>query len=186
MLKNVVTDCGTDINKKPVSITVFRGSCFNDFYRHFRKLWIKEKKTVAVDTKLRLLVKILLTRVVFQGNFIQVGRVIRRSFFTFSQCCSFHCQRQLRCLEVFYKKGFHKYLVKFTGQHLCQSLFLVTFHKKEAPAQWLSSEFWQILQNTYFAEHLWTAACGLFRKICLDPINNFRLSKATSGSNSEK
>ena len=29
--------CGTDINKKPISITFFHGSCFNDFHRHFRK-----------------------------------------------------------------------------------------------------------------------------------------------------
>ena len=43
MLKKVVTDCGTDINKKPITITVFRGSCFNDFYRHFRKPWIEKK-----------------------------------------------------------------------------------------------------------------------------------------------
>ena len=32
---NVV--CGTDINKKPISITFFHGSCFNDFHRHFHK-----------------------------------------------------------------------------------------------------------------------------------------------------
>ena len=43
MLKKVVTDCGTDINKKPITITVFRGSCFNDFYRHFRKPQIEKK-----------------------------------------------------------------------------------------------------------------------------------------------
>ena len=76
LLKKVVTDCGTDINKKPITITVFRGSCFNDFYRHFRKPWI-EKKGLAADTKLSSLVKMLLMRVVFQGNFIQVGRVLR-------------------------------------------------------------------------------------------------------------
>ena len=44
MLKKVVTDCGTDINKKPITITVFRGSCFNDFYRHFRKPLIEKKR----------------------------------------------------------------------------------------------------------------------------------------------
>ena len=36
-----------------------------------------KKKTVATDTKLSSLVKMLLMRVVFQGNFIQVGRALR-------------------------------------------------------------------------------------------------------------
>ena len=76
MLKKVVPDCGADINKKPVTITVFRGTFSNDSYRHFRKPWI-EKKAVAADSKLSLLVKMLLTRAVFQANFIQVGRVLR-------------------------------------------------------------------------------------------------------------
>ena len=48
MLKKVVTDCGTDINKKPITITVFRGSCFNDFYRHFRKPWIEKKDLLQI------------------------------------------------------------------------------------------------------------------------------------------
>ena len=43
MLKKIETDCGTGINKKPISITVFLGSCFNDFYRHFRKPCIPKK-----------------------------------------------------------------------------------------------------------------------------------------------
>ena len=89
MLKKVVTDCGIDINKKPISITVFHGSYFNDFYSHFRKHWIK-KKTVASDSKLSLLVKMLLMRVVFQWDFIQVGWVLRTSFLAVPKCCSFH------------------------------------------------------------------------------------------------
>ena len=36
-----------------------------------------KKKTVAADTKLSSLVKMLLMRAVFQGNFILVGRVLR-------------------------------------------------------------------------------------------------------------
>ena len=105
ILKKIVTDFGTDNNKKPISITPFCGSCSNGFYRHFRKPWI-EKRTAFVDRKSSLLVKMLLMRVVFEGNFIQVGRVFRRSFLKFSQYCSFHCQKQLRCLEVFCKKVF--------------------------------------------------------------------------------
>ena len=40
MLQNAMVSCGVDIKKTPISITVFRGSCFNDFYKHFRKPWI--------------------------------------------------------------------------------------------------------------------------------------------------
>ena len=35
ILKKVIADCGTVIKKKPITITVFHGSCFNDFHRHF-------------------------------------------------------------------------------------------------------------------------------------------------------
>ena len=75
ILKKVVTDFGTDNNKKTISITAFFGSCSNSFYRHFRKPWI-EKRTAFVDTK----------------------------------------------------SSFLKYLVKFTGKHLCWSLFLIKFY----------------------------------------------------------
>ena len=74
ILTKVVKDFGTDNSKKPISITAFCGSCSDGFYRHFRKPWI-EKRTAFVDTKSSLLVKILLMRVVFQGNFIQAGRI---------------------------------------------------------------------------------------------------------------
>ena len=70
---------------------------------------------------------IVLMRVVFQGNFIQVGRVLR-SFLKFSQCCSFHCQKQLRCLEVFYKKGFHNSCC--VSMFCCMSYFVLIFMSK--------------------------------------------------------
>ena len=57
---------------------------------------------------------------------------------------------------MFCKKGV---LIKFTGKHLCQSLFLIKFQakglkacnfiKKEALAQVFSSEFYQICKNTF-------------------------------------
>ena len=76
MLKKMAANCGADINKKPINITVFRRSYFNHFYRHFRKFWI-EKKIVAVDTKLSFQVKQLLIRVVPQGNCTLVGRFLK-------------------------------------------------------------------------------------------------------------
>ena len=45
--------------------------------------------------------------------------------------------------EVFCENGV---LRKFTGKHLSQSLF---FEKKEAMAQVLSCEFWEISKNTF-------------------------------------
>ena len=51
-------------------------------------------------------------------------------------------------------------MVKFTGKHLCQSLFfdedpgLSNFIKNEALAQVLSCEFCEIFKNTFFTEHL--------------------------------
>ena len=55
-----------------------------------------------------------------------------------------------------------KNLAKFTGKHLCRSLFLnkvaglrsVTLLKKETPIQVFSYEFFEIFKNTCFIEHL--------------------------------
>ena len=55
------------------------------------------------------------------------------------------------------KKGVLKNFAKFTGKHLCQSLF---FNKvdSETLAQMFSSEFCEIFKNTLFTVHLWTTA----------------------------
>ena len=57
--------------------------------------------------------------------------------------------------------------VKFTGKHLCQSLFLINlqaeaynFIRKEALPQVFSSEFCKISKNTFFTEYLRTTASG--------------------------
>ena len=50
------------------------------------------------------------------------------------------------------KKGVLKNFAKFTGKHLCQSLF---FNKvAETLAQVFSCEFCEIFKNTFFIEHL--------------------------------
>ena len=53
----------------------------------------------------------------------------------------------------------------FTGKYLCWSLFLITFqalvlqsYKKEIPTQVFSCEYCETFKNTYFEEHLRTAA----------------------------
>ena len=48
--------------------------------------------------------------------------------------------------EVFFKKGVLRNFAKFTGKHLCQSLFI----KKETLAQVFSCEFCEISKNTFY------------------------------------
>ena len=59
--------------------------------------------------------------------------------------------------EVFCKKGVLRNFTKFTGKHLCQSLFFnkvaglaYNFIKKETLAQMFSYEFCEISKNTFF------------------------------------
>ena len=67
-------------------------------------------------------------------------------------------------LEVFCKKGVIRNFAKFTGKHLCQSLFFnkvasldLQLYKKEALAQVFSCEFSEICKKTFYflTEHLW-------------------------------
>ena len=57
--------------------------------------------------------------------------------------------------EVFCKKGVLRNLTKFTGKHVCQSLFFnkvpkaCNFIKKEALAQLFSCEFCEISKNLF-------------------------------------
>ena len=66
--------------------------------------------------------------------------------------------------EVFCKKHFLKNFAKFTGKHMCQSLFFnkvaggLHFIKKETLAHVFSFQFCEISKNTFFTEHLWTTA----------------------------
>ena len=47
------------------------------------------------------------------------------------------------------KKGVLKYFAKFTGKHLCQSLFFNKVIKKEILAHVFSCEFCDIFKNTF-------------------------------------
>ena len=60
--------------------------------------------------------------------------------------------------EVLCKKGVLKNSTKFTGKHLCQSLFfdkvagqVCNFIKKETLALMFSCEFCEIFKNTFFS-----------------------------------
>ena len=63
------------------------------------------------------------------------------------------------------RKGVLRNFAKFTGKHLCQSLFFnkvagaaCNFIKKETLTQVFSCEFCEISKNTCFTEHLRTTA----------------------------
>ena len=65
--------------------------------------------------------------------------------------------------EVFCEKDVLRNFVKFTGRHLCQSLFLNKVEVlcnfiKETLAQVFSRGFCEISKNTFFTEQLWTPA----------------------------
>ena len=76
---------------------------------------------------------------------------------TFWQKCALN--RSSRS-EVFCKKGGLRNFVKFTGKHLCQSLFFnegpqaCNFIKKETPAQMFPCESFETFINNFFTKHL--------------------------------
>ena len=53
------------------------------------------------------------------------------------------------------KKGVLINFARFTGKHLCQSLF---FNKVAGDAQVFSCEFCEISKNTFLTEHVWATA----------------------------
>ena len=79
--------------------------------------------------------------------------------------------------EVFCKKGSLRNFAKFTGKHLCQSLFFnkVAGVSKETLAQVFSCEFCKISKNTFSCRTPPVAACAKIGVIITDEF----LSKPT-------
>ena len=76
------------------------------------------------------------------------------------------------------KKGVRRNFAKFTGKHLCQSLFFkpqaCNFIKKETLAQVFSCEFCETSKNTFFTEHLWATASECLQYVrCRSSVWNF-------------
>ena len=78
------------------------------------------------------------------------------------------------------RKDVLRTLAKFTGKHLCQSLFLIKIqasglqlYQKENLAQVFSCEFCQISKNTFFTEHLLTMTASESRQKQLQRISFF-------------
>ena len=73
--------------------------------------------------------------------------------------CKSRTDRSSR-LEVFCKKGVLRNLAKFTGKHLCQSLFFnkveaCNFIKKRLWHRCFPMNFVKFLKRPFFIEHLW-------------------------------
>ena len=60
------------------------------------------------------------------------------------------------------RKGVLRNFAKFTGNHLCQSLFF-NFIKKETLTQVFFCDFWEIFKNTFLTEHLRPTATYFFK-----------------------
>ena len=78
-----------------------------------------------------------------------------------------HERDRSSCPEVFCKKDVLRNFAKFTGKHLCQSLYFnkvagkaCNFIKKESLAQGFSCEFCEISKNTFFYRTPPVAASG--------------------------
>ena len=67
------------------------------------------------------------------------------------------------CPEVFNKKGFLRNFLKFTGKHLCQSLFFTkvagqkpaTLTKRRLCHRCFPMDFVKFLRTPFYIEHLW-------------------------------
>ena len=76
--------------------------------------------------------------------------------------CKYIKTKQKQPPEVFYKKGVLRNFVKFTGKHLCQSLFFnkvagrmsATLSKKRLWHSCFPENFTKFLRIPFFAEHL--------------------------------
>ena len=75
-------------------------------------------------------------------------------------------------LEVLCKKGVLKYFAKFTGKHLCQSLF---FNKvvglrpatllRKTLAQMFSCEFCKVFKNTFFLQNTYDDCFWIWKRL---------------------
>ena len=73
------------------------------------------------------------------------------------------------CPEVFCKKGALRDFAKFTGKHLCQSLFFNKFLKKRLWHMFFHVNFVKFLRTPFLTEHLrWLLLFGAFTLFLLN------------------
>ena len=78
------------------------------------------------------------TKSILKAIFVVVGKAAFNPLYQHSIFLLIYIYSQKQTLEVFYKKGVPKNLVRFLGKHLCWSLNSI---KKETPTQVFSREF---------------------------------------------
>ena len=61
------------------------------------------------------------------GSLLQISKSAHKAVFSYIQVILF----QKQPLEVFCKNGILKNVLKFTGKHLCQGLFLIKLQAKD-------------------------------------------------------
>ena len=131
---------------------------FGEAHFHWRSL---KACSIAKKTSLNYV-----WMVIFPGSFCSLELQIMRLFRARSsntQECRFTLKCQKHPAEVFCKKGSIKNYAKFTGKHLCQSLFF----KNETLARAFSCEFCEISKNTFFTEQLLTTASDAYVTIII-------------------
>ena len=75
--------------------------------------------------------------------------------------------------KFFYKKCVLKNFPKFTGKHLCRSLFFnKDFIKKETPTQVFSREFWEISKNPFLQNTSRWLLLSIFKITIRSPYHN--------------
>ena len=90
------------------------------------------------------------------------------------------------------KKGVLRNFTKFTGKHLCQSIFFnkvaglspATLLKKILWQRGFSCEFCEISKNTFFTEHLLATASSLSNENTQDEIHADNIEKESTIRNS--
>ena len=90
-------------------------------------------------------------------------------------CTSFDTKMKEAATTVLLRKtDVDRNFTKFKGKYLCQSFFFnKNFTKKETLVQVFSGEFCEISNNTFFTEHLWTAATKINTVILNTSIKNY-------------
>ena len=125
---------------------VARWICFRRSHRRcsIKKLQLYEKRDSDTGVFLRILRNF--EERFFYSKSTVIMRLVRLPVSLNEHLCTTKSCYQ----EMFYKKGVLKNFAKFTGKHLCQSLFFM----KGTPAQLLPSEFHEIFKNIF----LWTTS----------------------------
>ena len=152
--------CSTDKLQKQSFTDVLRNRCSKNFRKFHRKAPVFESLfNKAADlracnfTKKRLRYCVIFKNILFYS---------RNPPMAASEILITYRSSHQRC---FVKKGVLRNFAKFTGKHLCQSLFfnkaaggVCNFIKKEALAQEFSCEFCEISKNNFFTEQVWATA----------------------------